>query len=146
MRAIPLEENLETWRSLSSFAAILSASLGLLGVLLASIGVYGVVSYSVGNRLHEVSIRTMLGASRHNLMKMLLRQALRPVTIGTVVGIIAAAAVSRILSSALFGVSPLNPVVFVTVPACLFLVAVFGCLIPVRHVLRQHPMSTLRQI
>jgi ABC-type antimicrobial peptide transport system permease subunit len=139
-----LEENLEIWRSLSRLAAVLSGSMGALALLLASIGVYGVVAYAVSRRLREVGIRMALGASGRDVMSMLLRQAMTPVLVGAVIGVLACAAVSHILSSALFGVSPLDPIVFVVAPACLIAVAVLASVIPARLVMRVDPVNTLR--
>ena len=86
----------------------LSGSLSLLALVLASVGVYGVVSYVVSRRRREVGIRMTLGATARDVQSLFLRQTLRPVVIGAVIGIAAAAAASRILESVLFGISPLR--------------------------------------
>jgi ABC-type antimicrobial peptide transport system permease subunit len=139
-----LEDNLDFWRSLSRLAAGLSGSLGALALLLASIGVYGVVSYGVSRRLREVGIRMVLGANAHEVLAMVLRQAMRPVLAGATIGIAACAAVSRILSGVLFGVSALDPVAFVLAAAFLLMVAVAASLVPALRATRVDPMTTLR--
>lgn len=139
-----LEDNLDFWRSLSRLAAGLSGSLGGLALLLASIGVYGVVSYGVSRRLREVGIRMVLGASAHEVLTMVLRQAMRPVLAGAAIGVAACAGVSRILSSVLFGVSSLDPVAFVLAAVFLLMVALVASLVPAFRATRVDPMSTLR--
>jgi len=118
--------------------------LGALALLLASIGVYGVVSYGVSRRLREVGIRMVLGAGSHEVLAMVLRQAMRPVLAGAAIGMVACAAVSRILSGVLFGVSALDPIAFVLAALFLVLVATAASLIPARRATRVDPMTTLR--
>jgi len=87
--------------------------------LLASIGVYGVVSYSVSRRVHETGIRMTMGAEERNVVSLLLRQALRAVVIGALVGIAGCTAVSQVLADALYGARAHDPVVFMeTSPYC----------------------------
>jgi ABC-type antimicrobial peptide transport system permease subunit len=139
-----LEDNLDFWRSLSRLAAGLSGSLGGLALLLASIGVYGVVSYGVSRRLREVGIRMVLGAGAHEVVAMVLRQAMRPVLAGAAIGVIACAGVSRILSGVLFGVSALDPVAFILAGGFLLLVALAASLVPALRATRVAPLTTLR--
>jgi putative ABC transport system permease protein len=143
-RVNPLEENLSFWRTVSRLVATLSGSLGLLALILASFGVYGVVSCVVSRRVREVGIRMMLGASARDVQAMILHQTLRPVVIGAVIGIGAAAAASRILQSVLFGVSPFDPLAFIGAPLFLLAVAAAASLAPTRAALRLDPMTTLR--
>ena len=116
---------------MSRLVAGLSGSLSLLALVLASVGVYGVVSYVVSRRLREVGIRMMLGATARDVQAMILRQTLRPVAIGIVIGIGAAAAASQILTSVLFGVSRFDPIAFIGAP--LFLLAVAAGRASSRH-------------
>ncbi|HJR71407.1 MAG TPA: ADOP family duplicated permease, partial [Gammaproteobacteria bacterium] len=109
-RVLPLEANLAWYRSVSGLVAVLGAALGGLALVLAAVGIYGVVSYSVTRRYRELGIRVALGARARDLMVTVLRRTMRPVVIGAVAGIVAAGALSRILSSALFGVSPADPI------------------------------------
>jgi predicted permease len=139
-----LEDNLEFWRAPSRIVAILAGSLGALGMLLACIGVYGVVSYAVSRRVREIGIRMTLGADARDVKSLILRQAMRPVVIGALIGIAGCAAVSQILSSMLFGLSSHDPVAFVAVPLTLLLVALAASYIPARRATKVDPMVALR--
>ncbi|HYL74972.1 MAG TPA: ABC transporter permease, partial [Bryobacteraceae bacterium] len=140
----PLEDNLEFWRTPARIVAILAGSLGALGLLLASIGLYGVVSYSVSRRVREIGLRMTLGAETHDVMSMVLRQAMRPVIVGAVIGIAGCAAVSRVLSRMLLGISPHDPVAFLGVPVFLLAVALLASYIPARRATKVDPMVALR--
>jgi putative ABC transport system permease protein len=141
---VRLEDNLEFWRIPSRIVAILAGSLGALGMLLACIGVYGVVSYAVSRRVREIGIRMTLGADAREVKSLILRQAMRPVVIGALIGIAGCAAVSQILNSMLFGVSPHDPVAFVVVPIVLLSVALMASYIPARRATQVDPMVALR--
>jgi putative ABC transport system permease protein len=106
----PLEANLEWWRGVSSMLATLGTGLGVLALVLASVGIYGVVSYSVTRRHREIGVRMALGATAQHVLGMVLRQTMRPVVVGAVIGVAGASALSRVLSAVLFGVSPADPV------------------------------------
>jgi ABC-type antimicrobial peptide transport system permease subunit len=140
----PLEANLEFWRTPSRIVAILAGSLGALGLLLASIGLYGVVSYSVSRRIREIGLRMTLGAETRDVMSMVLRQAMRPVMIGALIGIAGCAAVSRVLSRMLLGISPHDPVAFLGVPVFLLVVALLASYLPARRATKVDPMVALR--
>ena len=118
---------------------------GALALVLAAIGVYGVVSYGVSRRIREIGIRMALGAEASVVHKLILKQAMRPVLIGAFIGIAGCAAVSRILSSMLFGLSSYDPVAFTVVPAFLIAIALAASYIPARRATRIDPMAALRQ-
>jgi macrolide transport system ATP-binding/permease protein len=139
-----LEDNLEIWRGPSRIAAILAGALGALGMLLACVGVYGVVSYAVSRRVREIGIRMTLGADARDVKNLILRQAMRPVAIGALVGIGGCAAVSQILSGMLFGLSSHDPLAFVAVPLILLSVALVASYIPARRATLVDPMIALR--
>jgi predicted permease len=141
---VPLEDNLEFWRTPSRIVAILAGSLGALAMLLACIGVYGVVSYAVSRRVREIGIRMTLGADAREVKNLILRQAMRPVVTGALLGIAGCAAVSKILSALLFGVSAHDPVAFVVVPLILLSVALLASYIPARRATKVDPMVALR--
>jgi predicted permease len=143
VRVYRLEENLEFWRTGSRLVAGLSGSISILALLLAALGVYGVVSYVVTRRRREVGIRMTLGATGRDVQRLFLRQTLRPVVNGGAIGIAAAAAVSRILESVLFGISPYDPVAFVGAPLFLLAVAAAASVIPTREALKVDPLVTL---
>jgi putative ABC transport system permease protein len=139
-----LEENLELWRTPSRIVAALSGALGTLALLLASIGVYGVVSYGVSQRIREIGIRMTHGADGKDVMRLLLRQAMRPVLIGAAVGVAGCAAVSQILSKVLYGIGSHDPVAFIGVPAFLLGIALLASYIPARRATRVDPVVALR--
>jgi putative ABC transport system permease protein len=139
-----LEDNMEVWRTPARIVAALAGSLGALGLLLASIGVYGVVSYAVSRRTREIGIRMTLGADGRDVMRLLLRQSMRPVIIGGAIGILGCAGVSWVLSSMLFGISALDPIAFVFVPAFLVGIALLASYIPARRATAVSPVVALR--
>lgn len=139
-----LQDNLELWRTPSRIVASLSSVLGALALLLASIGVYGVVSYGVNRSIREIGIRMTLGAGRRELMTLVLRQALRPVVIGAMVGISGCAAVSQVLSDVLYGIGSHDPIAFIGMPLFLLGVAFLASYIPARRASRLDPMVALR--
>jgi predicted permease len=139
-----LEDYLEVWRVPSRIVATLSGTLGTLALLLASIGVYGMASYSVSRRVREIGIRMALGADGTGVMKLVLKQAMRPVLIGALIGVAACAAVSSVLASILFGLSAHDPLAFVSVPVFLLLAALLASYIPARRATKVDPMMALR--
>jgi putative ABC transport system permease protein len=139
-----LEDNLELWRTPSRIVAALSGVLGALALLLASVGVHGVVSYGVSQRTREIGIRMALGADGRDVMSLLLRQALRPVAIGALVGVIACAAVSQVLSKVLYGMGSHDPIAFIGVPLFLLGIAFLASYIPARRATRVDPVVALR--
>jgi macrolide transport system ATP-binding/permease protein len=139
-----LEDNLEIWRTPPRIVAALSGALGTLALLLASIGVYGVVSYGVSRRIREIGIRMTLGANGRDVMRLLLRQAMRPVLIGAAFGIVGCAAVSQILSKVLYGIGSHDPVAFIGVPLFLIGIALLASYIPARRATKVDPVVALR--
>jgi predicted permease len=139
-----LEDNLELWRTPSRIVAALSGVLGALALLLASVGVHGVVSYGVSQRTREIGIRMALGAGARDVMTLLLRQALRPVVIGALIGVIACAAVSQVLSKVLYGMGSHDPIAFIGVPVFLFGIAFLASYLPARRATKVDPVVALR--
>ena len=139
-----LEDNLEVWRTPSRIVAALSGVLGALALLLASVGVHGVVSYGVSQRIREIGIRMTLGADGRDVMSLVLRQALRPVAIGALVGVIGCAAVSQVLSNVLYGMGAHDPIAFVGVPLFLLGVAFLASYVPARRATKIDPVVALR--
>lgn len=122
----------------------LMAAFALLSLVLAAVGVYGVMSYTVARRTHELGIRLALGAGRRQVIGMVLRQGMRTVALALAIGIAAAAATSRLLSSQLFGISTTDAVTFAVVPGVLALVALAACYLPARRASRVDPIVALR--
>jgi len=125
-------------------ATQLLAALGLLATVLSAVGLFGVMSYFVGQRPREIGIRMALGARRGQVLRMVLGHGLRLMLGGIVCGILAAAAVSRLLRSVLYSVSPLDPLVFAGVTAGLAAVALLACYLPARRAAWMDPFAALR--
>jgi len=139
-----LADNLEQWRAPSQLVAALAAVLAALALLLACTGVFGTVAYAVSRRVREIGIRVALGAARQDVLRLIVRQAMRPVLVGIALGLAGAAAVSTVLASMLFGLSPHDPLSFTLVPAVLFAIALGACYVPARRALRVDPTTALR--
>ena len=115
-----------------------------LALVLAATGVYGVLAYSVSQRTHEVGIRMALGAGQRDVLRLFMGQGMRLVLLGLVIGLGGAFALTRLMSSLLFGVSTTDAVTFVAVAAGLMLVGVFACYLPARRATRVDPLVALR--
>lgn len=125
------------------FAALLLQSFAGLALLLASLGLYGLLAHSVERRRHEIGVRMALGADRGKVRSMIVAHGLALMVVGVVIGLVAAAALSRLLDFLLFGVSSTDPVVFVAVPALLLMVAAVASYLPARHATRVDPATSL---
>ncbi len=125
-------------------ATQLLAVLGLLATVLSAVGLFGVMSYFVGERPREIGIRMALGARRGQVLRMVLGRGLRLLLGGVAFGVVAAVAVSRLLQSVLYGVSPLDPLVFAGVAAGLAAVALLACYLPARRAAWMDPFAALR--
>jgi predicted permease len=139
-----LEDNLGFWQGVSRLVATLSAALGLTALLLAVIGVYGVVGCVVNRRVRELGIRIALGARAANVVTLMLRQTMRPVILGVVLGLVASVGVSRLLASLLFGVNALDPLAFGSATAFVLGAALLAGFLPARRATRVDPTSALR--
>jgi predicted permease len=120
------------------------AIFGAVGLLLASVGVYSVVAYSVVMRRGEIGIRMALGATQSNIVRMVLRQGMTVVGIGIGLGVGTACALTRLLHTMLYGVSPLDPLTLAAAALLLGLSALLACYIPARRAARVDPMTALR--
>ena len=127
-----------------NLGAQLTGTMGLLGLVLAVVGVYSVVSYAAVQRTHEIGIRVALGASRVDILRMVLGQSILIVGVGIAVGLGISLAATRLLSSLLVGISATDPLTFISVVALLALVAVSACWLPAHRATRVNPLIALR--
>jgi predicted permease len=139
-----LEQNREAWIAPSKVGALLSSVLGFLGLLLTSLGLYGVISFVVGQRTHEIGVRIALGASRSQILQLVLRQGLLLVSAGLGIGLTGALALSHVMGKFLFGLSPLDPVAFGGVSFLLVAIAMLTCYWPARRATKVDPLAALR--
>jgi predicted permease len=143
VRVAPLEANLEISRGLAGLVSSLSTSLGALALVLASVGIYGVVAYAVGRRTREIGVRIALGASARSVVALMLKRTMLPVVVGATIGVAAAVGVSQILSSVLFGVSPVDPFALIGAAVVVAGVALAAGTLPARRAARVDPSRTL---
>lgn len=125
-------------------SAILLGVLGNVALLLAAVGIYGVMAYSVAQRTNEIGIRMALGALSRDVLRLVLGQAAKLAMMGVFVGIAAALALTRLMSTLLFGVSAADPTTFAGVALLLVVVALAASYIPVRRAMKLDPMVALR--
>lgn len=128
----------------SSFTATLVVSFAAFSLLLAGVGLYGVLAYLVTQRTAEIGIRVALGAKRERLLRLMLLDGLRPALMGLGFGMAASLPATRLIRSALYGTSPLDATVFVSVIATLLLSSIAACLLPAWRAARIDPMKALR--
>jgi ABC-type antimicrobial peptide transport system permease subunit len=128
----------------SRMGAALLGLFGLLALVLATIGIYGVLSYSVAQRTSEIGIRMALGAESTQVLGLVLRQGLLLAVVGSVFGVAVAVPVTRLASTLLYGVSPTDPLTYISIFLLLMLVAVVACFIPARRATRVDPLVALR--
>jgi putative ABC transport system permease protein len=126
------------------FSLSLMAMFAVLALFLAAIGVYGVMAYAVSQRTQEFGLRMALGAQHRDIILLALRPGMFLAVMGVLAGLSTALAVTRLMSTLLFGISPLDPLTFIGVPLVLASVALLACWIPARRAVRVSPVVALR--
>jgi putative ABC transport system permease protein len=127
------------------FRAALVSVFAALALVLAAVGIFGVLSFSVRERMREFGVRLALGATSGDILRLVLGAGVQIAGTGAVIGVAAAALLTRTLASLLFGVTPLDPVTFVAAPALLVVTALVACVAPALRAVRVDPAVTLRQ-
>jgi putative ABC transport system permease protein len=126
------------------FITLLLSGFAGLAVLQACSGVYGVMSYMVAQRTHEIGVRMALGASKPDLLRMVLGRGLRIAGIGVGIGLVGALGLTRILAILLYDISPADPATFISVSVVLSAVAMLASYIPARRATKVDPLVALK--
>ncbi len=138
-----MDERMERTLAESRFNMLLLSLLGAIGLLLAAGGIYGVIAYFVSQRTQEIGVRIALGASASSVVRLVLGQAMRPVALGTILGVAGALAASTVLSSQLVGVTHTDLLTIVTVTCTLTCVALIASAVPARRAATVDPTRAL---
>ena len=129
---------------LRRYPSYLIGSFASLALILAIVGLYGLISYSVTQRTREIGIRVALGAQREDILRMVIAQGSGAVLFGIAAGLAAALALTRVMSTLLYGVQPTDVAIFASVAIVLALIALAACVIPARRATRVDPIIALR--
>ncbi|MEK6287033.1 MAG: ABC transporter permease [Acidobacteriota bacterium] len=140
----PMEELITASISQQRFAMMLLVAFAGVALMLAAVGIYGVMSFSVTQRSHEIGIRMALGARGSDVLNLVVTQGLKLVIAGIALGLVGAFALTRLMTSLLFGVSATDPAIFVVTSAALAGVALAASFIPARRATKVDPMVALR--
>ena len=141
--ALTLEQRMASTVETARFNTVLLGILGAAGLLLAAVGIYGVIAYFASQRTSEIGIRMALGATRQDVVRLVIRQATVPVLAGVGLGASAALVATRAIATQLVNVTPTDPATFVLVAAALLVVALAAAIIPARRAARLDPSRAL---
>jgi len=126
------------------FTTLLLSAFAVMAAGLAAIGIYGVVSYAVAQRTREIGLRMALGATAHDVQKLILLQGMTPVAIGTIIGLSASVALTKLIAGLLFGVKTTDLATLIAVTLLLVVIALIANYIPARRAIRIDPLNALR--
>ena len=139
-----VEQNLSQQTQYLRLYILLLGIFGGIAALLAAIGIYGIMAYSVAERTREIGIRMALGAGIPEVLRMVMRHAFLLISLGCVIGLAASFALTRLISSGLYGVTATDPGTYVGISALLILVALIACMVPTIRAVRIDPTIALR--
>ena len=140
----PLEENVRRMLEPARVGAWFSGTISLLALLIAATGIYGMLSYLVVERTSEIGIRMALGAQRRNVLLLIISDGMKLAGIGTLIGLVAAIVLTRVMTTVLFGLPPTDVLTFTTVSIGALAVALLACYIPARRATKVDPIVALR--
>jgi predicted permease len=144
LRVVTMDKLLADSVAQRRFVLVLFEAFGLVALVLAATGIYGVLASTVAERVREIGVRAALGASRANILALIVRQGMTLTALGLVIGLGGAMLASRAVATLLFGVSRLDPVTYAGVAALLLCVSAIACLVPARRAASIDPMQALR--
>jgi putative ABC transport system permease protein len=130
--------------SRSRFAALVLGVFASAALALAAVGIYGVVAFIVAQRTNEIGIRMAMGAQRRDVLRLVLGQGSRLIFFGIGIGLAGALAITRLIGGLLYGISPTDPLTFVSVALLLAAIALLACYLPARRAMRVDPLTALR--
>jgi ABC-type antimicrobial peptide transport system permease subunit len=132
------------WLADRRFLLLLVGLFACIALIIAGVGLYGVVAFFVAQRTQEIGVRMAIGAQRSDVLRLVLGEAARMAAFGVIIGVVASLAISRLLTSLLFGISATDPLTFIGVAALLSLVALAASFIPAYRATRVDPITALR--
>jgi ABC-type antimicrobial peptide transport system permease subunit len=140
-----MEQVVSKASSARRFSMALLAFFAGAAVILTAIGIYGVVAFLVGRRSREIGVRMALGAQPGDILRLVIRQGMKPVALGTAAGLVGSLAASRLVASQLYGVSSWDPLTLITVAALLAAAAFVACWLPARAATKVPPLEAVRR-
>jgi putative ABC transport system permease protein len=140
----PMDDYLALDLGRARFQTALLGFFAGVALLLTAVGLYGVIAFAVAQRTHEIGIRVALGASRSDVLRMVLTRGIALTLAGIAIGVFSAAALSRLVQSLLYETPPLEPLTYCVVCAILSSVALLASYVPARRAMRVDPMVALR--
>jgi putative ABC transport system permease protein len=143
-RTATMEDLVETSFAGRRFSLVLLGGFAAISLLLAIAGLYSVISFVTAQRTNEIGVRMAIGASRTDILRLVIRHALSLVSAGVVLGIGAALSMTRLLEGLLFGTAATDPITFSGVCVVLFAVALVACGVPARRAMKVNPIVALR--
>jgi len=141
---IPLVDAMSLGLMPQRVAALVTGVLGVVGLLLATVGLYGIIAYSVSQRTKEIGVRLALGARGVDVLRMIVREGMRLTAVGVAIGLVLAAAATKVIAGFLFGVSPFDVATFIGMAGVFTAVALVATWLPARRAAVANPMVALR--